>query len=252
VKARAPSPIAVAAARHVLAEAAVEDPSDIQVEALALRHGALVIHGRLTTAQASIVRTRTRAVICVNERWRGTPRGRHTTAHELGHHLLHKLIDHFRQCVAANEPRDRWAWRIERDADEFAAELLMPFVLARRLCTSAHPTLEDIERIARTFRTSFESSGIRLVELTKTPCAFVLTKGGQVKWATESTTFPGRIVRGRDVNVESAAARAKGRVSVVTREVAGKVWGAPGGSLLEDAIPVGRDGGVLSWIVAPG
>jgi len=250
VKARKLSAIAVAAARLVLTEAAVACPSDIQVEALAQRHGALVLHRRLTTAQATIVRAGKHAVICVDERSRGTARERFTIAHELGHHLLHKVSDHFKQCEAGAERRDNRAYWIEREADEFTTELLMPEVLASPMCAAPLPTLDDVERLSRTFRTSFEASGIRFAQLAKGPCAFVRTMNGHIKWATESATFPGKIVKGRAVPLGSAAASAMGRAGGLSREVPGHVWGARDGTLVEDALSLGPGRGTLSWVLA--
>jgi hypothetical protein len=45
----------------------------------------------------------------------------------------------------------------------------MPEWLAPPLCATARPTLDDVDRVMSTFRTSFTASGIRFVQLTQAP-----------------------------------------------------------------------------------
>ena len=154
--------IAVAAARRVLADADVRHPRDIRVEAIAARFGALIIPGRHTTARGSIVRAGRRAVIRIDERAVGKPWGNFTCAHEFGHHQMHDLVDHFEQCEGdGGERRGGTAWRIEREANHFASEFLIPEALGTPFCAAPRPTVDDIDRLARTFNTSFEMSAIQ-------------------------------------------------------------------------------------------
>jgi hypothetical protein len=93
-------------------------------------------------------------------------------------------------------------------------------------------------------------SAIRFVTLAKAPCAAVLFVNGRVKWAPESATFPGKIVKGRGPEPSSAAALLIGGASLggPPREVPGEAWGgrAP---FVEHAIRLPREGEVLSFIV---
>src|SRR5690606_13578869 len=87
------------------------DALGIRIELLWLRGdalGALVGDGR-------------HWMIIVNQRTnRSESRRRFTIAHELGHYMLHRELSHHFLC----SPRDRS--RMEREANYFAAELLMP------------------------------------------------------------------------------------------------------------------------------
>ena len=183
----------------------------------------------------------------VDERARGTPRADFTTAHELGHHLLHPQADHFKQCEG--EERSNGAFVIEREASAFSTELLMHAPFAAPLCTAARPTLDDVDKLARVFRTSFQSSGIRYVELAQTPCAFVLALHGRIKWAPETAAFPGKIVKGRQLHARSIAAKLMGRRAGADpgpREVPGEAWGGEA-PFMEHALVLGP--AVLSWII---
>jgi hypothetical protein len=261
VKPLLPGP--VAAARRVLAECGVLHPREIHVDVMAARYGAMVVYGPVATARGSIVRTSARAVIWIDEQARGQPRADFTGAHELGHHLLHGVVDHFAQChgedaAPANgsrEARDagKTVRLVEREANHFSTELLMSETWAAPLCAAPRPTLDDVYRLARTFRTSFHASAIRFVEVSAAPCAFVHTVGGRIKRSTETHAFPGAIVQRRAVHAQSLAAELQdGRAGLESRprEVAGAAWGDAGGpGFVEHAVALGPELGVMSWIV---
>src|SRR5579863_5063811 len=124
MKVRRLSSKAVAAAHRILEDAGVRGPRDIDVVRIAQRHGAVVLYGPTTTMRASIVRTRRHAIIWVDETAQGQPSALFPAAHELGHHALHDLVDHFAQCEGDSAERTHDDRRVEREANDFATELL--------------------------------------------------------------------------------------------------------------------------------
>jgi Zn-dependent peptidase ImmA (M78 family) len=259
-------PVPVAAARRVLAECDVRHPRDICIEPIAARYGAIVVYGPIATARGAIVRTSERAVIWVDEKAKGEPRARFTAAHELGHHLLHDVVDHFAQChgedaappkgSAEGRDADKKTRAVEKEADHFSTEITMPEAWGAPLCEVCRPTLDDVFRLVRTFRMSFQASAIRFVELTAAPCAFVHTVRGRIKRSTETEAFPGTIVQRRAVHADSLAAglqdrRAGSGPDGEPREVPGAAWGDDrrGRSFLEYTIALGPEIGVMSWVV---
>jgi len=251
VKVKPLDPVSVAAARRILEECDVQHARDIHIEAIAARCGAMILPGKQATARGSITRAGRYAVIRIPENSMGKPWGRFTGAHETGHNCLHPLVDHFEQCHGEkdDERRSGTAWRIEREANHFATELLIPEALGAPMCTAARPTVEDVDQLARTFNTSFEMSAIRMVQLSKAPCAVVLSVNGKIKWAPESVSFPGQIFQKRMLRATSVAERAwkTKRGHDVPREVPGEAWGGDA-PFVEHAMRVGP-GRVLSWIV---
>jgi Zn-dependent peptidase ImmA (M78 family) len=247
----------VAEARRVLEECEVRGPRDIDVEVIAARYGAMVEYRALATAAGVIARTSRRAVIHVAEKDRGLGRGRFTALHEFAHHRLHDVADHFAQCDGgARVVRGRSWWTrlvIEREANHFSTEVLMPEAWAAPMCQAPRPTLDDVDRLARHFRVSLRASAIRYVELAKGPCALVHSVGGRVKRSTETASFPGTIDEGEDLSRQCVAAGlqdARAGASGEPREVRGMAWGDPGGAgFVEHAIALGPDVGVLSWVV---
>lgn len=210
------------------------------------------------------MRAAERAVIWIDAEARGQPRADFTGAHELGHHLLHGVVDHFAQCHGedavpartSREARDaeRRVRLVEREASHFATELLMPEAWAAPLCDLPRPTLDDVHRLARTFRTSLHASAIRFVEQAAAPCAFVHTVGGRIRRSTETSAFPGAIVQRRALHPQSLAAALQHEPAgpeTPPREVSGAAWGDPSGpGFVEHAIALGPALGVMSWIVA--
>jgi uncharacterized protein DUF955 len=86
-----------------------------------------------------------------------TARERWRLAHEIGHHVLH-----------GGEPIPRQAqWEkneLEHEADQFAAEILMPQGLVEKAAKDFNAQI-DIEEIARTFRVGRQEMEKRLRQL---------------------------------------------------------------------------------------
>jgi len=272
IKPLLPGPVALA--RRVLDECDVRHPRDIRVEVMAARYDAMIVYGPVDTARGAIVRTSKRAVILVDEKAKGEPRAEFTGAHELGHHLMHDVDDHFEQCKgeraegaegaaetlpakgshAAREAKKR-ARLVEREANHFATELSMPERWAAPLCDALRPGIDDVYRLSRLFRASFHASAIRFVELTRAPCAFVHTRHGRVKRSTETETFPGAILQRSKVHPGTVAARLQERrpgAEEPPQEVPAEAWGGGARGFIEHAMALGPEIGVMSWVVAIG
>ncbi len=172
---------------------------------------------------------------------KGEAHARFTIAHELGHHLLHD-DDHFVQCID-DEPRRGRAWHVEREANDFATELLIPQALGAAYCVATRPAIDDVERLARVFKTSVVMSAIRFVELSPAPCAAAMVVDGKVRWATESAAFPGRIAKGRTIDAATATSNADPSPRVVPAEA----WGGTE-PFLEQRIPLVSVAEQLFWV----
>ncbi len=115
------------------------------------------------------------------------PRTRFSIAHELGHYfierhhsyLVHRGRPHPSKGEFTNERQ------IEREADTFAASLLLPGRLMTRLL-DGEPTFAWVRRLADTFQTSVTSTAIRCVQLSDFPCALAAVREGSVAWMVPS------------------------------------------------------------------
>ena len=118
--------------------------------------------------------------ICVNGKDR-EERQRFTICHEIAHIVLGLPSEHKAQpWWSAKRPL------AERLCDIFAAELLLPEKLFQPVAEDAAVSLASIETLANDFCASFTATGSRYAATVTTPCAFVLSEDGQVKYPSRS------------------------------------------------------------------
>jgi hypothetical protein len=243
--------MAVEAARSLLGARPIECPDDIHVARLAKDCGADVDFRETGVPDGRIVRVDGRALIGVALRARGTPRARWTVAHELGHLLLHRDLDAIER-IHGSGPRSGSDYRYEREADAFAAELLMPQRMFAHLCGAKQPTVPLLDRLAREFGTSLTATGRRYTGFASASCAMLECTRGRVRRAARSESFRGEAVKGRVLEEETAAARLF-RGEAVPRgseRVTSGAWGSEwlDGEMTEHAIKVVESGDVLVWL----
>ncbi len=106
-------------------------------------------------------------------------RKRFTLAHEIGHAILnHKNST----CIATDFDLWRDKHVYEREANSFAAELLLPFIPCSAAIKKSNLTFELIEDFCKTYRTSLSATAIRLVRLDGGMTALVAHDGRNVMW----------------------------------------------------------------------
>lgn len=136
---------------------------------------------------------------------------RFTIAHEIGHFAL-PTHNRAVELVCASKDIYEAAIRstVEREANQFAAELLMPrshFALA---VSGREPSMALVNELAdrSRFFVSRTAAAIRLVELSDEPCALVCSQGGRVKWWLKSGNCSGflNVSSGAPVSPDSVAA----------------------------------------------
>lgn len=136
---------------------------------------------------------------------------RFTIAHEIGHFAL-PTHNRAAELVCASNDVYEAATRsiLEREANQFAAELLMPrshFTLAIQ---GREPTMALVKELASRdrFFVSRTAATIRLVELSVEPCALVYSRHGHVKWWMKSANCSAflNVSSGDRVPTESVAA----------------------------------------------
>jgi len=107
-----------------------------------------------------------RAIIGVNAS-HSKPRQRFTIAHELGHVTLHNEADyHYDQKIRyRNQLSSLASDELEIEANQFAAELLMPEDFIRKDADGLELDDSDIEEMARKYQVSVQAMTIRLTVL---------------------------------------------------------------------------------------
>lgn len=115
---------------------------------------------------------------------RHAPRTRFSLAHELGHYFIESHHQYLRSGGRAHGSRSEFvaSMPVERQADMFAAHLLMPDRCFKPLINQEEVTSEIIQELAGTFSTSYVSTSLRAVECTHFFCAVALLRDGQIAW----------------------------------------------------------------------
>jgi len=191
-----PLSISRSAATRLTDELKVRSPDEIDIELIAAHCNVFVRFRELEHEAGHLLRTGKTGLIVVEESARRSEHWRWVVAHELGHFLRHQAVDQFKMCTEANLREWYKTSGNEVEANEFAAELLMPETLFKPLCDRNRPSLKDVEEIAKRFRTSLTATAIRFVTFAPEPVAVVHSMNGVVDWAKRTRDFALYIPRG--------------------------------------------------------
>ena len=135
----------------------------------------------------------------------------YTIAHEFGHYVLHRdLIDRedgYDGGVFCSEDSvlRRNGSGIEQEADEFAANLLMPLNdFRKQIPPKVTPNFEDLGEIADRYGVSLTAATLRWLEYTETRALLVVSNEGFAHWAKTSKPAlkSGRYIRTRNTVYE--------------------------------------------------
>lgn len=198
-------------AEALLVELGISDPKDIDVDAIAEYVDAEVDYRDLAGCEAQIIGYRDRAVIYVR-RSSTYQRRRFSTAHELGHWHHHRGRSFVCRPEDIGRPIDEASRNVERVADAYAADLLLPpFLLEPRLVDLGQVSLDGIVKLAKEFSTSVTATAIRVMRRTKEPVILVAHNLFGTRWQWASVTASGIAVRS-DIDPRSSAVYTAGGV----------------------------------------
>jgi len=146
-----------------------------------------------TGFEGALVRSREaqKGIIALKRTIREASRKRFTIAHEMGHFLIphHRLLGNV--CEALSLERfDKALETPELEANEFAAELLLPSRVVRSRFNPKDPTLAGIRAVAREFDTSLTATAYRYLDLNDLRCVMVWSEAHRLVWYRRSETFP--------------------------------------------------------------
>ncbi len=128
-------------------------------------------------------------------------KGRFTLAHELGHYF----IDHHRHALENGKMQPHFhryepfgqneEWIIEREADSFAANLLMPQSMFKQDFYGKAFSGELIKSVAAKYQVSFSACALRYMKTDLFPILLIYAEDGIIKWQMRSDDFPFRRMR---------------------------------------------------------
>lgn len=184
-------------AEALIAQFGISDPSDLDVEAIAMDGGVEVEYQALNGCEATLVGFGDRAIATIKpSAIRG--RERFSIAHELGHWNLHRGKS-FRCRV--EDPDDNLTSDVarEKEADAFAAHLLMPAALFQPAVKAmGSPGFREIDDLAQRFETSLLATSIRLADINTLPVILACYTANGRRWYKAALDVPRRwFLRGK-------------------------------------------------------
>jgi hypothetical protein len=124
-----------------------------------------------------------------------------TIAHEIGHFVIpgHDVGG------AVCGPSDIGNWadssrELEREADEFAAELLLPADIVKPKFRAESPSLKVIQTVANESNVSLSATAWRYCDLVTERCAIVWSRNGKISWYKPSQEFGFYLMRGWEIS----------------------------------------------------
>ena len=139
----------------------------------------------------------TAGIIAVRRSIRETGRKRFTIAHEIGHRILHAASVACTQSEIGNWTSS--ATNVEREADEFAAELLLPSRELVSVVNRTSPSLQVIQDLAREYQASLSASAWNFCDVVNVPCAVIWSTREVIQWSRRSDSFRFFLRRGSRV-----------------------------------------------------
>ncbi len=136
--------------------------------------------------------------IAVRQSIREVGRKNFTIAHEVGHYILPGHDTSAAVCA----PSDIGNWsdttqEREHEADEFAAELLLPVSYAQPIFKSTSPSLDVIQKVAENSAASLSATAWRYCDLISERCAIVWSYQKRISWYKPSKEFGFFLKRGK-------------------------------------------------------
>lgn len=117
------------------------------------------------------------------------PRTRFSIAHELGHYFIESHHAYLRGGGKPHPSRDEFASAVdmEREADAFAAGLLMPSQMLSPRVNETDLTLERVRDLALEFQTSLVSTAIRGAQVSHFPTAVAGLRANGIAWHSQAS-----------------------------------------------------------------
>ncbi len=164
----------------------IEDTSSINIADLITLHDGIVKEVDLVNCDGRLVMKNGRSIVSVDSKIEYTQRKRYVLAHELGHIIMHG--DKEASFTDDDTTLDGYKkGPQEKEANDFAAALLMPEELFRASCFKQKFSPDLIRNLAEKFNTSLTSTVYRFIDLGNHPIAAFYSKGSKIQYWKKST-----------------------------------------------------------------
>lgn len=219
-----PSPDWYRTPSQVLDDLGIQEPSDIDIEAIAEDCGATIRYKKLSGCAARIMGFNDRAIITIDAD-SPRPRQRFSAGHELGHWMRDRGQVAF-QCQNKTFVKEWSADNPETRANRYSSDLLLPGKMFRANVRKMPITFETVRGMADIFCTSLTATAIRLVEYGDFPSVLVCNGPTKREWWVPSGEVRNKIwLQDRPGRGSLAHSLLRGEAkSLQGKEVGSDVW----------------------------
>jgi len=189
-------------AKELIKKYYIRQPEQIKVEEIANAEYLIVEDKDFEDkdGEGSICHTGDTGLISVSNRVLSAGQRNFIISHEIGHFILDNIRK--RVCTKYEISLRKVKGIIEQDANEFAAELLMPEEIYRDCTGAITENIKPIKEAAEIFKVSVSAAAIRYSQIGKTPAGVIMSERGKVKWSSINNYFPFKYIP-KDYKVNS-------------------------------------------------
>lgn len=198
------NPKFMSAGERLLWEYGVTKPSHIDLEAIAIDHGAQVRYRPMGGCEARLLACGENAVISINSS-SNPGRKRFSLGHELGHWIQDRKTGMFLCAKEDISPINSAARSAESYANAFASQLILPDYLVRPWIDGKKGTLEVASSLAREFQSSLTAAAIKIASLTSAPVCLACHTRKRRAWFRKSNFFPAELYLQDELHYETDA-----------------------------------------------
>lgn len=176
-------------AQKLLDELGWAYPGDLSIDEMAWSCGLNIQSKEMDGSDGRIVLNDDGGIICINSAIQYQPKINYIIAHEIGHARMHRGLTFFSEN---DRTLNEWLAKgqHEKEANDFAASLLMPYAPFSRFVKSKKLNLKLIEQAAELFGASKTATFLRYREIGEFPVMIIFIENGKIKWRSHSTDFP--------------------------------------------------------------
>lgn len=173
----------------------LQDLRGINIEDLISLKGIFYEEVNINSCQASIVSSKNYSKITVDSKITYQNQKRFAIAHELGHYMLHRKANQYFSDDEKAFYKYHQTGNQESEANEFAAELLMPVNRFKEYTSDKAFHIDLIKETANYFETRITSTSIKYSVYGHEPIAVIFTQEGVIKWSSTNDSFPFSFLR---------------------------------------------------------
>ncbi|MCL5028606.1 MAG: ImmA/IrrE family metallo-endopeptidase [Bacteroidetes bacterium] len=198
--------LAKANAKKLLKDLFLDEPGKIDLYAIAGCENIFIEERDLSACEGELVFKDSIGIISVDRKLVEQGQKKFTIAHELGHYFNSGKKNGSYFCSGLDIRGIKQSISAEVDANDFAAELLMPEEWFRSFTKGKRFEKKILSDIAEYFGVSLSAAAMRYAEAGSHPVAIIMSKDGVVKWSRINNYFPFKFIRtGSSVSSSSYA-----------------------------------------------